>query len=524
MQIQMRMPVEGPHGKIDISHGEETLSLLIGSYHSAAITDKENLFKEINEFINRMLSDEEQAVLWGIYSNVREYLGTDGIVGSYFVREEIEKLVRKIYSIVTYDRLRSYVDRASFKIPGDVSEVFKEYNDRGRVNYRNQTYIRADYMDLQALALGLRLMVPIWGVFIQNVSGDHGNGFKESEAVKMIEIAGVVSWPPYKRMLEYVEACVGKDTSAISMTTVMAGLSSEEVPRHLMAMALVRKIAVGTISTSSESESMARNLFNYVNGTLQRMDGRFQSVTGIVMPKKSRAIDKSDEDNSSVWDDYSQTTDITEGSRQLIEVFSEKIETIIMRSNEPVDISRVQQCIAICSRHESRPIMPFQKALIFWVIRSISPEARDLLTKQTMLRLMGIAQAVLAHCGYHELAILISAEAHINEEGVSFMPTETRNKITKQQAEILDQQYPYYRQETKRQDPGKRSNVAVTAIDTIVAEMSGIAWKPHAPRDIVEKIPMLTQSGYMYISGDIKRQLADMIIRINNTLRGQHGA
>ncbi|MNP89046.1 hypothetical protein D3C85_14420 [compost metagenome] len=520
MRIEMSKPTESGYENIVVSHGDTNLSLLIGSYHSAAITDKANLFKEANEFIAQMLTEAEQLKMWEIYVKVSEYLGSDGIVGSYFVREEIEKLVRQIYSVVTYDRLRTYVDKAAFQIPTDVSEVFEEYNARGRSNYRNRTYIKADYMDLQAIALGLRFMVPIWGVFIQNVSAEHGNGFKESEAVKMVEMAGMAEWPPYKRMLEYVEASIGKDTAAITMTTVMAGLSSEEVPRHLMAMAMVRKIAVGVISTSKETESLARSLFNYVNGTFQRMDGRFQSVTGIVMPKKTRISDKTDEDNSSVWDDYSQTTDITEGARQLIEVFTEKVETIVMRSREPVELSRVQQCIAVCSRHESRPILPFQKALIFWVIRSISPEARELMTKQIMLRLMGIAQAILSHCGYHELAILVSAEEFIHDDGTAFMPSETRNKITKQQAEILDQQYPYYRQETKRQDPGKRSNVAVIAIDKVVDEMSARAWKPHAPRDIVEKIPMLSQMGYMYISGDIKRQLAEMIIRVNNTMRG----
>lgn len=520
MRIELGRPQGKDYDVISMTHGEQRLELPIGSYHSAAIAEKEKLFKETNEFIQRMLTPEQHDELWDIFTKIREFLGTDDYLGSYFIREEIEVQVKRIYAIVTWDLVRSYVDRANFQIPSDVSDKFEEYNARGRSNYRNRTYIKADYMDLQALALALRFMIPIWGVYIQNVSESSGNGFKESEAIKLIELAGLSKWPPFIRMLEYVEASIGKEAAALTMTVVMAGLHSEEVPRHLMAMALVRKIAVGVLSTNKETESMARSLFNYVNGTFQRMDGRFQSVTGIVQAKKSRAIDKTDEDNSSVWDDYSQTTDITEGSRQLIEVFSERVQTIVKRSGIDVDISRVQQCIAVCSRNEARPIYPFQKALIFWVIRSISPEARELLSKQTMLRLMGIAQAILDHCGYHELALLISAEEYINEEGTAFMPTETRNKITKQQAEILDQQYPYYRQETKRQDPGKRGNVAVIAIDKLVDEMSGRAWKPNAPRDIMERIQMLSQTGYMYISGDIRRQLADMIIRINNTVKG----
>jgi len=500
-----------------LSHKNEKMLLSAGSYHSAAIINRETLFKETNDFI-ATLPESSQDRLWALYLKIEEYLASEEIRSSYFVRAEIESVAKELYQIVTYPALRAYVDRANLIIPGDVSEKFEEFNERGR-NYRSRTYIRADYMDMVAMALGLRFMVPIWGMYIQNVSSVNGNGYKESEAVKLIELAGVDQWPPFARMYEYIEASVDKE---ISMTTVMAGLSSEEIPRHLMAMALVRKISIGPLSTAVERDSLARILFNYVTGTHLRMDGRFQSVTGIVQAKRHRNTDKGDEDNSSVWDDYSQTQEITEGDRQMIEVFTENVLEIVKRTAPDLEYSRVQQCIAVCSRHEDRPIEPFQKALVFWVIRSISPEARELLLKLTHFRLMGIAQAVLDHLGFHELAILVSAEEFIAEDGDTFMPSETRNKITKQQAEILDKQYPYYRQETKRQEPGKRSNVTVIAIDMVVDWMSGRAWKPHAPRDIIAKVPMLPQTGHMYISGDIRRQLADMIIHVNNFIGSQH--
>ncbi|MCY1340021.1 hypothetical protein D9M68_19920 [compost metagenome] len=512
----MQINVHDKSGKgitaISVNHDGETIILSAGSYHSAAIINRDELFKETNEFL-ATLPKEDQNKLWEIYKRVRDYLSTDDLRSAYFVRAEIEQVVKDIYSIVTYDVLRNYVAHARILIPSDVSEKFEEFSERGR-NYRERTYIKSDYIDMVALALGLRFVVPIWGVYVQTVTGVNGNAYKESEAVKLIERAGVDKWPPYVRMNEYIEASVEKETT---MTMVMAGLSSEEVPRLLMAMALVRKISIGPLSTTSERDSLARSLFNYVTFTHLRMDGRFQSVTGVVQAKRHRNLDKGDEDNSSVWDDMAQTTEITEGDRQVIEVYSEGVENILRRTKCDVPMARVQQCISICSRRELRPIEPFQKAMIYWVIRSISPEAREILLKTTGFRLMGIAQAVLDHWGFHELAVLIAAEEYVSEDGDVFMPSEPRNKITKQQLEVLDAQYPYYRQETKRPDPGKRNNVAVTAIDQVVDWMSGRAWKPHAPRDLVERIPMLPQMGHFYISGDIKRQLADMVIHVNNT-------
>lgn len=513
MQIQLNELSSKGITSLALEHRGNSMKLSAGSYHSAAIINRDTLFKETNDFLSS-LPPEDQAKLWDLYLKVNEYLSSEEIRSSYFIRAEIEAVVKDMYKIITWPVVREWVERARLEIPSDVNDKFEEYNERGR-NYRSRTYIKSDYIDLQAMALGLRMVVPVWGMYIQNVAATHGNGYKESEAVKLIELAGVNQWPPYIRMMEYIEASVDKE---ISMTMVMAGLSSEEVPRHLMAMALVRKISIGPLSTPVDRDSLARILFNYVTGTHLRMDGRFQSVTGVVQAKRSRSLDKGDEDNSSVWDDYGQTTEITEGDRQLLEVFSEKVSVIVDRADRTLDIARVQQCIAICSRHEERKVEDFQKALIFWVIRTISPESRELLLKRTEFRLMGIAQAILDHWGFHELALLVSAEEYISDDGETYIPTETRNKITKQQAEVLDKQYPHWRQETKRQEPGKRGNVAVTAIDMVVDWMSGRAWKPHAPRDIIERVPMLAQGGYMYISGDIRRQLADMIIHVNNTI------
>lgn len=519
MQINVREMSSQGISILALEHQGEELLLSAGSYYSAAIINRENLFKEANEFA-AALPQAQQDRLWELYNRTAELLGSKEIRSSFLVRGEIEAISKELYTIITYPALRTFVDRAGLIIPPDVSDKFEEHNEYGRNYRRSRTYIRSDYMDMVAMALGLRFIVPIWGMYIQNVSSSSGNGFKESEAVKLIELAGVDHWPPFIRMMEYIEASIDND---ISMTMVMAGLSSEEVPRHLMSMAMVRKISIGPLSTSVDRESLARILFNYVTGTALRMDGRFQSVTGVVQAKRRRSADMSDEDNSSVWDDFSQTTDISEGDRQVLEVYSEGVKHIIDRIAPDISLSRVQQCISICSRHDDRKIEPFQKAMIFWVIRTISPEARELLQKLTLFRLMGIAQAVLSHWGFNELAMLVSAEEFFDEEGDTYMPMETRNKITRQQQEILDKQYPYYRQETKRPEPGKRSNLAVIAIDRVVDMMSGRAWKPHAPRDVIEQIPMLPQTGHMYISGDIKRQFADMIIKVNILCGATHG-
>lgn len=503
---------------IRLEHDDETPMIIsAGNYSSAAIIPRDTLFKELNEYLATW-SIERQDKLWYIYTRIYDNLYNSGL-NTETLTENLSTLVAEIFKLATYENIKTFVYRADLQYPEDLSETYQEYGPRGR-NYRDRTYIKNEYRELVALALGLRFMIPIWGMYISLIVPVNGNYYKETVAVELLEEAGVKQWPPYVRMEEYVAASVDGDAT---LSTLMGGLNTEEIPDHLLALALVRKIAVGPLSVTNDKDSLARILFNYVTGTHGRLDTRFTGASGPIVAKRMRQND-GEEDNSSVWDMMTQTQEITDGDRMTIEVYTENLDVLIERTCPELTLSRVQQCISACSRNEARIIAPFQKALIVWVVRTISPEARDLLSKKAILRLMGLVQATLDHWGFPELAILVSAERRFDDETSSFMPSETRNKITREQMVILNEQYPYYRQETKRLDPTKRRNEVVKAIDEVVEQMSGVQWKPLAPRNIIEKVPLLPAMGHMYISGDIKQQLAAMIIHVNNLMKGTTNA
>lgn len=514
MRIEVEAVINQGISIIRLEHGDDMLILSAGNYTSAAILHREKLFRELNEYLASW-SDERQDKLWLIYKDIYENLNDTGI-NSQTLTANLSGLVSEMYKLATYDSLKMFVHRADLRLPEDLSDVYQEYGPRGR-NYRERTYIKSEYKELVALALGLRLMIPVWGMYIHLIIPVNGNYYKETEAVNLLTRAGLKTWPPYIRMEEYVAASVDGNAS---LSTLMGGLATDEIPTHLLGLALVRKISVGPLSVNSDKESLARILFNYVTGTHGRLDTRFTGSSGPIIPKRMRLNDN-EEDNSSVWDQYGQTQEISDGDRMTIEIYTENLDVVIERTEPSLSLSRVQQCISACSRNEQRILEPFQKALLVWVVRTIPPEARELLSKKSALRMMGLAQAALDYWGFPELAILLSAErvpAGVNE---TFMHNETRNKITKEQMAILNEQYPYYRQETKRLDPTKRRNEAVKAIDEVVEAMSNVRWKPLAPRNIIEKIPMLTAVGHMYVSGDIKQQLAAMIIHVNNLNKGK---
>lgn len=295
---------------IRIDHDNETPMIMsAGSYSTAAIIPRDTLFKELNEYLATW-SDERQDRLWKLYVSVHANL-TNSDINTETLTDNLADLVEQIYQLATYDNLKSWVYRADLQYPEDLSDTYQEYGPRGR-NYRERTYIKNEYLELVALALGLRLMIPIWGLYIQLIVGRSGNYYKEAEAVDLLDQSGVKDWPPYVRMEEYVAASVDGEAS---LSTLMGGLSSDKIPAHLTSLALVRKIAVGPLSVSNDKESLARILFNYVTGTHGRLDTRFTGATGPIIAKRLRSNDE--EDNSSVWDMLNQTQDITDGDKMI---------------------------------------------------------------------------------------------------------------------------------------------------------------------------------------------------------------
>ena len=157
--------------------------------------------------------------MWKLYVSVHANL-TNSDINTETLTDNLADLVEQIYQLATYDNLKSWVYRADLQYPEDLSDTYQEYGPRGR-NYRERTYIKNEYLELVALALGLRLMIPIWGLYIQLIVGRSGNYYKEAEAVDLLDQSGVKDWPPYVRMEEYVAASVDGEAS---LSTLMGGL------------------------------------------------------------------------------------------------------------------------------------------------------------------------------------------------------------------------------------------------------------------------------------------------------------
>ena len=484
---------------ISISHKGKTLKFNTSCYKTASISSRDDMFHHTNEFLAR-LPEEKKDELWALYEQIDDIMRISH-TASVMLADTTEA-IRRIYEIVTYEDVRHYVYRGDVRFPAHLKTEYTE-NDLRTRNYQIRTYLKDEYIDLVVLVMGFRFMLPIWGDLIDKVKQQYGNLVKEHIVVRELKSTAISKWPPYERLCKFVEHTV--DENKIGLSVMFGCLSTSEVPDHLTALAIVRKLAPGTLDPQVDSDNLIKIVFNYITHTNDRMDTRFG---GRVATRS--VIRDSEEDNSSVWDTLQTNQEIPHGDQETIEVFTENVETMAKRLYEDIDMDKVWACVNKLKTFEDIGEYPHQIPMVMWVMgKIISPDGFEALLHDSIYRCMAVTQAFLWQKGYIELAVLITASRIPSDE--DFNPLDL-SKFDKTLVERLNELYPYWRQETGRVQPGKRTNVATSAINKVVKDLNACEWRSNAPDKLNREFDALASDKTWLISGDIRNQFARLIL------------
>jgi hypothetical protein len=490
---------------IALVKGDERIVWPSPGYKSASIVDREGLFNDLNGLIEKLPAKDQEA-LWVIYSDVRTIF--DKTYDPTDMHTALKKCVKKLYDIVGYSDLRSFVYRGGYiEFPPNLKTEYSE-NDRRTRNYEARTYLKEEYIDLVILVLAFRFMIPIWGEYVTIVTKNSGNLYKEGTAMDLLRDSELIEWPPFKRLRSYIEFSI--DDNRIGLSVLFGGLSTVEIPKHLMALAVVRKLAVSPLSPKSDSDNLIKILYNFVTGTNGRMDSRFGGKVGT----KRLIKENGEEDNSSVWDMYKINQDVPDGDKILVEVFTENVPLMAQKVYPGISQSKVDSCLVKASKLMRLDIAPHQMALCKWVMgKVIAPDSIEALSKTALLNVMAVAQAVLWELGQFELAVSVTASKVELDADDTFTAIES-NKMDKALIERLHVLYPYWRQDTGKLNLAKRTNPAILAIGEVCKEANICEWKSNAPKKLNTEFQPLTAYKTWRLSSDIRSQMAETILAL----------
>lgn len=513
---------------------------------TSATGQRVSLFDEINEFISRLPKADQEKIYQSyqrIDSTFSEFgkttsanvAGVEQISNSRMLSDLLADAIKEIYDIVLFEDLREYViTNRKLKIPPDLMDSYTT-SDKVTPRYMQRTYLRDEYIDLVSVALGLRLMIPVWGSFLPISGKEDRISMKELNAYhllaksKIYRATGVISptsrWfgerltedetnlTVFSRLETYLAANLKEEEYELAVS--FKHLSSEEVPEYLMAQGLVRKAAVAPLSVEYGEQHMMKIIFNYCCSNNNRKPTVFGGNI-----KQKVDVETALDDNSSVLCVYKMKEQVSAGDLMICQKYVMRYLNAARTIEPNLSDERIEACVKSAMSIDRFIPTESQTTLCVWIMSTVIAgcvvEIYD--RKEPLLVSMAIAQAVLWEWDLPQLAILLTARKIPLGEGeqLSFVP---RTPVSDPNQALLGVVNPYEYTDNRGSDITMSPNTAIRGIERVSQEFFKSEWEPRCCKELAASYYRSDKTRRVEVSPDFRDQVAQLLIKLSEFSR-----
>ena len=431
---------------------------------------------------------------------------------------DINELTRTLYALVEelYDQhlLEDMHHWLTFHgniiLPNGLRSTFKEsYETPGT---RERTYLEEDYRWLLTLSVALRVMIPVWGEFIARTKKETGTVFKEYYAYQLLAYSSIAKSEPMERLSVYVKNSIPEEKSRSA--AVLGGLSSEDFPTWVLGLVVVRRLCIGDVRGLDPNYMLVTVIYKFIG---QKVKGHDNNFIGVVKEKIQEGQNADGENNLSKLEGYKVKQEIPAGDIAIINYYLQDTNAIALKLCPDIDLNLVNLSLANAATLETEQIWKHQVVLVQWVLKPVIPPKGLLhINKQSILKVIGLVQALLWHKGHHELAALVSAIKQPSTDELMLGGGDGRARITKDQIEQLDILFPFSRKPVGKQKVVKRLNPATEAIESVDKMLSEHDWRLTLPPAMCARITGSENNTRYSTPYNTKILLADLAIKLAN--------
>lgn len=513
-----------PIADVHVSHGGETvvfdLSYFENSKGGTFGLEGDELgldpFSEINVYWSQ-LKEVDQLAIFNTYREIREVMDSDYEIKS--LQEKLFLLLGKLMSYHSFEAMELFMRyNVVFSIPSDIEAVF-DLVANNIIGTRERTYIREDYRQLIILSIALRPLGILWGEYINRVERVVGNVWKESNAFNLLIATWVLDSEPLKRLETYVkanvDAMVAEQGSASLTSAIIAGIGSEDYPRWLLALTIMKRVVFADINNREDRSNIIQSIYGFIQNKLNNSAASFK---GRVNNKNLETDAGGDGSKLSIFESYKAKIDVPIGEVAVAEFVFENPVLLAQQIEPTLTPETILKAIEAARPLMSQRIMNGQLHLAQWIFSSVIPmRIIPYLEKSYVVTALAITSAVLYQRGFPSLAALASAYPIASEEGILQIGSDPV-RIPKETLEKLDDYYPYARRATNK-IPRKKPNPAQTAINNIYRRFSKNDWYVTLPEEWLKDVYGIEQNRTYSIQPDLKLRLTELIININERLK-----
>ncbi len=507
---------------VQIEHKSETIEFSISVFgRESVIKDDFDIFEHLNAYW-ATLPEAQQDYIFSIYRTIRKEFSERVTDLDFSIH--LSRYCTELLDAYDLEDVKSWITtKANLIIPSNFeAEYVYDFDKQGS---RDQTYIRSDYIELLAMAVIIRTMIPVWGEFILQTKKRYSNLLKEYYGFRLIGNAKIMLSAPMQKLIVYIAHAIGNNN--YSNTSISSGISSCEYSDWMLGLICIRRLCLCDLRGLDSNANVVTSIFKYV---VQKIDAT-ESPTNSdkVNSKNATGVDDGIEDKISSLERYKIVNSIAGGWIEEMTFSIKDLNEIAFRASPLMTNELLNSSLMSVQklRDKDKGIRRPQMALCQWtlgnVLSAVKPECRIIsakgqehLNKEVIINLLGITEAVLMAEGFSHMALLSTSYVDINDASMFLGGIESRARIPRKIQDELDILYPFQRTIGGYKSGIKSVNPAIHAIDE-VSDMFGMySWMITATGDKVEQVFGNRDTNRINSPYDIRIQLADIILKIVN--------
>lgn len=492
---------------------EDPLIWAAGAYGKVRLNKPEAVFDEINAYWET-LSEDTQDQLWECYKSI--HATTRMVKDSFYVANNIRFYVNKLYGLLPMEGFKHWLLLSGrLHVPSEIQDtitVGSRYTDEG------QTYLKADYINLAIFSLAIRPMLPIWGAYIDMMEGNQKG--KELEALGLINDTELLDWPKglsvFEKLKRYIDERI--TDGSISMASTWKGFSSTEIPKLILAKVIVRRLTIAVMSDPTAT-SIISSVHWYIRYCLNPAD---RTTAERVNDKKIDSKAGDEDDKTSFIDAHKIKLKVVIGDSVSFEEDANRPALIAQKIDPTIDLNLLNQCLACIPMVENFPLEVHQKRIAQWVnSKAFSAKAYPHIDKPYLHKLVAIAQALLWHWGFIEVALVMQVSRYV-EDGITgtSLPIAAKSwpRIQPKYKEELNTAFPFLKPMRPRPgdtNPNERhTNYTIISITNLTTEIRSANWVYHGPKALWEVSDQPKGHSIIAFPQNFKNLLTDMVLHI----------
>lgn len=500
--------------------------------------EKESVDFVISELVNKRKKDElnpeKQFLLLNAYLDWKEKKSPGykkGLLDLYLVAEKtiLQLMLTKDLNPLPYNMVHNIIDYFDYEdlcdyiknvyklkppmVLKDTFDVNMEKNDSGT---RVQTYLKDDYLELAALVLILKSVLPVIGHFSFVKKGYISNSHKEYILFNFIKSHPIYNLDPMQKIIGFVDKLLEvafKQKEASSIRIIEKRVPKDDLGIYIASQLIFNKMSTSILVDDYDGKNTITRMHGYIQS---KLNTRNDNINGIRDKQALSDTESGDGDKESIIESYRITTDLPIGIEVEMDTILSSIELILSQFKREVDMVALNDAIKFTEAFRSVPINSIQVNILGTIFKDIiDPRGLDYVSLDSILNLLAIGFAYLYKLGFKYLAVLLtSSSVNTSNDDIIINTTTNRTRLPTEIAEQLAKLYPYERVINAT----KSVNIVIESIHNLTNSMYVYRWVPNAYEKYL--IEAKNEAGSVTsLPADLKTKLCLMYIALEEQRR-----